>query len=77
MGKDKPPRHVALAVIFDPESHKILMITSRKHPQLWICKRVFRPSSFESSLTVQYRKEVSKTAKRLVKRPYGRRMKKV
>lgn len=38
MGKDKPPRHVAVAIIYDPSTRQVLMITSRKHPHLWICE---------------------------------------
>ncbi|WWD15823.1 hypothetical protein CI109_100247 [Kwoniella shandongensis] len=32
----KPPRHVAVAIVFSPNTRKILMITSRAHPHLWI-----------------------------------------
>ena len=32
------PRHVALAVVFAPETHRLLMITSRKHADMWICE---------------------------------------
>ncbi|KAK8869903.1 hypothetical protein IAR55_000471 [Kwoniella newhampshirensis] len=35
---DRPvhPRHVAVAIVFSPTTQKILMITSRAHPHLWI-----------------------------------------
>lgn len=31
------PRDVALAVVFCEATHRILVISSRKHPNLWIC----------------------------------------
>jgi hypothetical protein len=43
MGKDKPPRHVALAIVYSVSTHRILMVTSRKHAHLWICKRFRSP----------------------------------
>lgn len=30
-------RHVALAVVHCPETHRVLLVTSRKHAKLWIC----------------------------------------
>ncbi|BEI85366.1 hypothetical protein CcaverHIS002_0507670 [Cutaneotrichosporon cavernicola] len=30
------PRHVAVAIPFCPATHRVLLITSRKHPNLWI-----------------------------------------
>jgi len=38
MTKAKPARHVAVALIFSSSTHRLLMITSRKHPHLWICE---------------------------------------
>ncbi|KAL7422211.1 hypothetical protein Q5752_002857 [Cryptotrichosporon argae] len=32
----KPPRHVAIAIVFCAQTHRVLMVTSRKHPQLWL-----------------------------------------
>jgi hypothetical protein len=39
---DKAARHVAVAIIYDQEASKVLMITSRKHPHLWICEIIKR-----------------------------------
>ncbi len=41
------PRHVALAIPFCPATHRVLLITSRKHPNLWIRKsdRLYPASS--------------------------------
>lgn len=36
MGGDKPPRHVAVALVYDVESHRLLMVSSRAHPGMWI-----------------------------------------
>ncbi|KAK4687215.1 RHO1 GDP-GTP exchange protein 1/2, partial [Tremellales sp. Uapishka_1] len=36
MTKPKPPRHVAVAIIYNPSTRRLLMVTSRKHPHLWI-----------------------------------------
>lgn len=30
------PRHVAVAIPFCPDTHRVLLITSRKHPNYWI-----------------------------------------
>lgn len=38
MGTDKPPRHVAVALVYSKESHKLLMVSSRAHPGMWICE---------------------------------------
>lgn len=38
MGNDKSPRNVAVAIIFDSQTARVLMVTSRKHPNLWICE---------------------------------------
>lgn len=35
---EKPPRHVAVAIVYDAESHKVLMVSSRAHPGMWICE---------------------------------------
>jgi hypothetical protein len=36
MGTDKPPRHVAVALVYSKETHKLLMVSSRAHPGMWI-----------------------------------------
>lgn len=36
MGSDKPPRHVAVAIVFDSQAHKLLMVSSRAYPAMWI-----------------------------------------
>jgi hypothetical protein len=41
----KPPRQVAVALIFSPDTHQILMVTSRKHPDLWIRELVPPPKN--------------------------------
>ncbi|KAL1411255.1 hypothetical protein Q8F55_002206 [Vanrija albida] len=33
---DKPPRNVALGIPFCPATRRVLMVTSRKHADLWI-----------------------------------------
>lgn len=35
-------RDVALAIPFCPDTHRVLLITSRKHPNYWICKHWLR-----------------------------------
>ncbi|WWC61246.1 uncharacterized protein I303_103827 [Kwoniella dejecticola CBS 10117] len=36
MTKSDEPRHVAMALIYSPQTDRLLMITSRQHPDLWI-----------------------------------------
>ncbi len=38
MGKSKPPRHVAVALVHDRRTKRLLMVSSRAHPDKWICK---------------------------------------
>lgn len=33
----KAPRHVAVALVFDRATGRLLMVSSRAHPDLWIC----------------------------------------
>ncbi|WWC85386.1 uncharacterized protein L201_000249 [Kwoniella dendrophila CBS 6074] len=36
MTKSDEPRHVAVSLVFSPQTRKLLMVTSRAHPNLWI-----------------------------------------
>jgi hypothetical protein len=36
MGTEKPPRHVAVALVYSKGTHKLLMVSSRAHPGMWI-----------------------------------------
>jgi hypothetical protein len=50
MGTDKPPRHVAVALVFDKEAHKLLMVSSRAHPGMWIRE----PLTLEPGYSLRY-----------------------
>jgi diphosphoinositol-polyphosphate diphosphatase len=40
MAKDTDVRHVAVAVVYDEDTRRILMVTSRKHDDLWIREEI-------------------------------------
>jgi hypothetical protein len=93
MGTDKPPRHVAVALVFDIEAHKLLMVSSRAHPGMWIRE----PPTFDqgnssqysrsdfyftsmitySHFVTQYPKAESRKARHQVKRQSGSRSRRV
>lgn len=35
---DKPQRDVAVSIVYDKSTSRILMVTRRKHPKIWICE---------------------------------------
>jgi diphosphoinositol-polyphosphate diphosphatase len=74
MGSSKSPRHVAVAIIFSPSTQRILMITSRKHPHLWICEGASHLPTFpaakelaDTPCALQCQRAGSKQARALVR----------
>lgn len=93
MGANSPPRHVAVALVFDREAHQLLMVSSRAHPGMWIREPstsvpVLRsrnplPNFYLTSLLTcvyfqpQYPKAELRRARHQVKRQSGSHLRKV
>jgi hypothetical protein len=74
---DKPQREVAVSIIYDQSTSRILMVTRRKHPKIWICEcpavaLLLVPACFQDPLlTKQYLKVVSSQERLPGRRPSG------